>query len=116
MNSWLINPNDVDADGSGRENVITVDFAIRNKETWKSKGDIKIGLEVQQNMATTAPVFNWPTFTPATLASAFSITVLVHRQLAPIYVDIPLLLWAQLLSHMLCAKSMALFVQFFENT
>lgn len=52
-----ISSNNANASGSGRENAVAIDSAVKNKETRESNGDATVGLEVQPNIATTASIF-----------------------------------------------------------
>ncbi len=78
-------PNDAVAGGSGRENTVIVDSAVENEGMGESNEDIKVGLEIQPNSATTAPVSYRPTTATGTLVLASLIPVFVCRPLAPVY-------------------------------
>ncbi len=74
-------PNNVNAGRSDRENVVVMDFTIRNKRIRKSNKNAKVGSKVQPNIVITALVFYWPTTTTDILVLVFSIFVSVCHPL-----------------------------------
>ena len=109
-------PTNVDAGGSGGENPVAVDSVVGTEGTGESNSDAKVGLEVQPNTTTTAPVSHRPTTATGTLVSAFPVPVSVRRQLAPVCGSRPPLSRAQLPSCVPRAESVVSSVKPFEDT
>lgn len=114
--SLSMGPNNANISGNGGENMVAIDFAIRNEEIGELNRDAKVGLKIQPNTTTMAPISYWPTTTIGTLVPVSSVPVSVCCSLAPVYNGRPPLSWVQLPSCISHAKSMALFIKLFENT
>ncbi len=108
--------NDANAGGSGGKNAVAVDSVVGNKETRELNGDAKVGLEIQSNSATIAPVSHRLTTATGTLVPASPVPVFVCHPLALVYDGRPPLSRVQLSSLVPCAESVTLSVKPFEDT